>query len=125
MTKDEAKKLWARRLGPQLAGIEMTSDEIGSPKLTDAKNGALRPKPERAECLGENTFNQQSQRESTVNMSDNLKRADQVVRAVLDNGGKFIRSGDKVYILSGGKRILVIPDFNNHDYARIKIKFAG
>jgi len=137
MTKDEAKKLWARRLGPQVR-IDM-SQEIGTPKRTairfgelepaDAKDGALEPKPgsspERAEYLGENASNERCQREGTVNMSDNLKRATQVVRAVLDNGGKFIRSGEKVYILTDGKRILVSPDFNNHAYARIQIKFAG
>jgi hypothetical protein len=90
----------------------------------------LEPKPgsspERADCLGEDGSNQQSQqREGAVNMSDNLKKATQVVRAVLDTGGKFIRSGDRVYILAGEKRILVSPDFNNHAYARIQIKFAG
>jgi hypothetical protein len=92
-------------------------------------DGALEPKPgsspERAECLGENASNQQSEREDDLNRSPHLQKAAQVVRAVLDNGGEFIRSGDRVYILTGGKRILVSPDFNNHAYARIQIKFAG
>jgi hypothetical protein len=73
---------------------------------------------------------EQSQREGHENVSenlksDNLKKATRVVRGVLDNGGKFIRSGEKLHILTDNRRILVSPDFNNHSYAQIQIKFAG
>lgn len=58
-------------------------------------------------------------------MSDsNLERALAVVSGIEKEGGKFIRSGDKVYILFGGRRIPVSPDFENTSYAAIQIKHS-
>lgn len=53
------------------------------------------------------------------------KAARIVVEGILKEGGKFIRSGERVYALVGGKRILVSPSFENTAYAAIQIKYSG
>lgn len=58
-----------------------------------------------------------------VSPSERLAQA--VVKGVLEEGGQFIRSGNIVYILVGGKRVIVSPDFTNTSYAALQIKYSG
>lgn len=51
--------------------------------------------------------------------------AQRVVDGIVKEGGRFIRSGNSTYILAGGKRIVVSPDFTNTAYAALQIKHSG
>ena len=53
------------------------------------------------------------------------KAARAVISGIKKDGGKFIRSDEKVFILLHGKRIEISPDFHNHSYASIQIRFCG
>lgn len=48
-----------------------------------------------------------------------------VIRGIAKEGGKFIRVGEKVFVLLQGRRIEISPDFSNHAYAALQIKYCG
>jgi hypothetical protein len=58
-------------------------------------------------------------------VSKYLGIAQAIVDGVVMEGGQFIRSGNSVYILIGGRRIVVSPDFTNTAYAAVQIKHSG
>ena len=57
-------------------------------------------------------------------MGSHTNEARTVVKGIEDEGGKFIRHGNDVFVILGNRRIAVTPDFKNQEYAALQLKYA-
>jgi hypothetical protein len=51
--------------------------------------------------------------------------AQKVIDGIKKEEGKFIRVGEKIFVLLRGQRIEISADFNNHAYVAVQIKHCG
>jgi hypothetical protein len=56
---------------------------------------------------------------------DVRQAAENVVLGIAAEGGSFIHIGEKIFILLRGRRVEVSPEFGNHAYAALQIKYSG